>query len=116
VKAAARLLLLLGAAALGLFFLRAAPHDVTLVYPLPDPAGVSALEVDVRRGAETIRHAEFRFPEGAPDAVRHPVRLSAGDYAVALRLARRDGPPRRLAALFTVQEGGPIVLSLSEAP
>jgi hypothetical protein len=115
-KAPARLVLLLGAAALGLLLLQAAPREVTLVYPLPGPAEVAALEVDLRRGAETVRHAEFRFPGGAPEALRHAVRLPDGDYTVALRLARRDGPPRRLASSFTVEEGGPIVLSLSEAP
>jgi hypothetical protein len=116
VRAPARLLLLLGAAALGLFLLRAAPRDVTLVYPLPGPAGVASLEVELRRGGETVRHAQFRFPGGAPEAVRHPVRLPDGDYTAALRVARRDGPLLRLAASFKVEEGGPIVLSLSEAP
>jgi hypothetical protein len=116
VKGAARLVLLLGAAALGAFLLRSAPHDVTLVYPLPDPGGVTGVEVEVRRGEETLRRAELRFPGGAPEAVRHPVRLPDGEYAVRLLVTRRDAPPRRLAARFRVEEEGPIVLPLSDAP
>lgn len=115
-KPLARLLLLLGAAALGLFLLRAAPRDVTLVYGVPDPGGVTGVEADVRRGGEFLRHAEFRFPTGAPGPIRHEVRLPDGEYAVSVRVSRRDGTARVTERPFAVSEGGPIVLPLDTAP
>jgi len=116
VKPLARLVLFLGAAALGLFLLQAAPRQVTLVYGLPDPAAITGVDVDVRRGSEILRRAEFRFPSGAPSQVRHEVRLSDGEYAVAVRLSRRDGAALVLDRAFTVTGGGPVVLPLAGAP
>lgn len=103
----ARALFLAGAVAIGLFFFRATPRDVTLVYALGD-AGARALDVDIRRGGEVVRHAEFRAP---PAQVRHAVRLPDGDYVVHLRIA---GPgaaaPRDVERPVQVSESGTIVL------
>ncbi len=113
-RSAARLVLLAGAVALGLFLFRAAPRDVTLVYGLPRAGAVTSLEVDIRRGGEEVRHAEFRFPHGAPEQVRHPVRLTDGSYAVAVR-AQADGAARTTEREVTVSESGIIVLPV-DAP
>jgi len=112
VKGALRLLLLLGFAAIGLFFLGRMPRDVTLVYDLEEPEAVRAVEVDVRRGVEPLRHAEYRFPVGAPRQVRHEVRLPDGTYEVVLRVSRVDGSARQSLVPLVVSEGGPIVLSI----
>lgn len=109
-KALARLLFLGGAVAIGLFLLRAAPRDVTLVYGLPPGPGPSSLDVDVRRGAEVLRHAEFRFPAAAPAQVRHPVRLPDGEYLVVLRLSEGSRPARIAERDIVVTEDGAIVL------
>ena len=109
-KALARLLFLGGAVAIGLFFLRAAPRDVTLVYGLPPGPGPSFLDVDVQRGAEVLRHAEFRFPAGAPAQVSHPVRLPDGEYLVVLRLSEGSRPVRLAERSVVVIEDGAIVL------
>jgi len=110
VKLLARLLFLGGAVAIGLFLLRAAPRDVTLVYLLPPGRGPTALDVEVRRGEEVLRHAEFRFPDGAPPRVLHRVRLPDGRYAVAMRLSTASGPARTAERAIDVAEDGPILV------
>ncbi len=108
----ARVLLVLGLAALGLQAFRGAPRDVTLVYALPDPGRVASLEVDVLRDDAALRHAELRFPDGAPAQVHHEVRLPDGEYRLALRLAGPSGPPRRVTLPLTVSGSGPVVLAV----
>ncbi len=108
----ARVLLVLGLAALGLQAFRGAPRDVTLVYALPDPGRVTSLEVDVLRDDAALRHAELRFPDGAPAQVRHEVRLPDGEYRLALRLAGPSGPPRTVTLPLTVSGSGPVVLAV----
>jgi hypothetical protein len=110
VSGALRLLLLVGLAAIGLFFVRGMPRDVTLVYALEGAPSIRALEVDVRRDGEILRHAEYRFPDGAPAQVRHELRLPDGAYEVLLRVSR-PGDPASLSSLpLVVSESGPIVL------
>jgi len=115
-RAFPRLLLLLGAAAIGIYLLRAPPREVTLVYGLPDPASVTSLEVEIRRGREPVRRAEFRFARGAPPQLRHEVRLPDGDYEVTVRLSSATGPARAVTRPVTVAEAGAIVLPLGESP
>jgi hypothetical protein len=109
-KAAARILFLAGAVAIGLFLFRAAPRDVTLVYGVGD-APARALEVEIRRGGETVRRAEFRFAAGAPRAVSHRVRLTDGDYQVRCTLSG-EGAPRTVERPIAVTESGTIVIPL----
>lgn len=113
-KAALRLLLLLGFAAVGLFFLRAMPRSVTLVYDLVDAADVRALEVEVRSGEGALRQAGYRFPGGAPRQVVHEVKLPDGSYQVVVRVARASGPARRSLLPIVVSESGPIVLAIPD--
>jgi hypothetical protein len=110
VRSLARLLFLGGAVAIGLFLLRAAPREVTLVYGLPAASGPASLDVEVRRAGEVLRRAEFRFPEGAPSQVRHPVRLRDGEYVVVMRLSASSGPVRSAERTVVVSEDGPILL------
>jgi hypothetical protein len=114
VKGALRLLLLLGLAAVGLFFLRAMPRNVTLVYDLGEAGEVRALEVEVRSGEGALRHAEYRFPGGAPRQVVHEVKLPDGPYQVSVRVARSSGPVRRSLLPIVVSESGPIVLAIGD--
>jgi hypothetical protein len=106
-RSLARLLFLAGAVAIGLFLVRAAPRDVTLVYALGD-AVAREVEVDIVKAGETVRHAEFRAP---PAQVRHEVRLTDGDYLVRVTLAG-DGTSRRVERSITVSESGTIVLPI----
>jgi hypothetical protein len=114
VKGALRLLLLLGFAAIGLFFLRAAPRSVTLVYDLGEAVDVRALEVEVRGGEGALRRTEFRFPGGAPRQVVQEVKLPDGSYQVVVRVSGTNGPVRRRVLPIVVSEGGPIVLAIRD--
>jgi hypothetical protein len=106
VKALARVVLLLGAVAVGALLLRASPREVTLVYGLPPGEAPAHLAVDIRRGEDLVRHAELRVPGGARE-VRHPVRLPDGEYRVVVRAG-----PAVFERAVTVAEAGTIVLPL----
>jgi len=116
VKPLARIVLVLGLSATALFVFRRLPRDVTLVYGVPDPGAVRALEVEIRQGGATLRRAEFRFPGGAPPLVRHEVRLLDGDYTLHFRLAGPDGLARTFARALAVSEEGTIVVPLGGGP
>jgi hypothetical protein len=111
VRAVARVIAVLGAVATGMFLLRSGPHEVDLVYDLSAAPGATRLEVDIRRGAELVRHAEFRVAPGIAPA-RHALKLPEGEYAVAWRVARPDGATGGVLPL-EIHEGGTIVLPLA---
>jgi hypothetical protein len=91
VRRAARLVALLGALGVGWFVLEARPREVEIVYDLaavPDAAG---LRVQIRRGAERVRDAEFRRPGRQ---VRHRIELPDGEYALSWIAERPAGALR----------------------
>jgi hypothetical protein len=108
VKRAARLLFLAGAVGIGLFLVRAAPREVTLVYDV-QIAGARALEVDIEKDGVAARRAEFRLPSGNPAQVSHRVHLTDGTYRLRLAVTA-EGGTRRLDRSITVSEGGTIVV------
>ena len=108
-KGVARVVLLVGAVAIGLLFWRSSPRDVLLVYAV-DAAGARTLEVEVERGGETLRRAELRLEPGARQA-RHAVRLPDGRYVLHVTILG-DAPPRRIDRELTVTESGTIVVPL----
>lgn len=110
-RRAARLLVLAGAIGLGWVLFHDVPRDVVLVYGLGDRE-VSSLEVEITRGGQVVRRAELRPGAGAAGNVRHPVRLSDGDYQVLLRVSPRAAPPQRVERTITVSESTTIVLPL----
>jgi hypothetical protein len=110
VKAAARLIFLAGAVAIGLFLFRATPRDVTLVYDVRG-SGAGALEVEIDRAGEAVRRAQFRIDPAATEPVSHRVRLTDGDYVLHLTLAAAGGP-RRVDRPITVSESSTIVIPL----
>lgn len=107
----ARLVALLGAVGVALFLLKGGPQDVVLEYELGAVPDAIRLEVDLRRGAEVVRHAEFRLPGVGETLVRHAVRLPRGAYTLAWRLVTRDGAVAGERPL-EIEEEGTIVLSL----
>ncbi len=84
-RALARLVAIAGALAIGWFLLGARPRDVVLVYDVSAVPGAAALQVEIRRGGELVRHAHLRLDPGAQ--TRHPVRLAEGTYRLAWWLA-----------------------------
>jgi hypothetical protein len=90
VRAAARLLAIVGAVAVGWLLLDGSPRDVVLVYDTGSTPDATALEVEIRRGADLVRRARLMVDRAAP--ARHPVRLREGTYDLAWRLERPTGP------------------------
>ncbi len=107
-KQAARLLFLGGALAIGLFLLRAAPRDVTLVYDVGS-SGARALEVAIEKAGVEVRRAELRVAPGAPPQVSHRVRLTDGEYVLRLTVTDARGS-LRVERPITVSESGTIVV------
>jgi hypothetical protein len=89
VKRVARLVALVGAIAVGWFFLGARPHDVVLVYDASGVPGATAVEVDLRQRGALVRHARILLHPG--EQARHPVRLHGGAYELAWRVERPSG-------------------------
>jgi len=108
VRRAARLVALLGAVGVGLFLASASPKDVVLVYDLAGAPDATALEVELRRGDDLVRRAEFRVPD-AGRQIRHTIRLPQGQYALSWRAAGPSGP-RTGERMLDVEEEGTIVL------
>ena len=105
-----RVLLIVGAVGIAFFLLREGPKDVSLVYDVSGAPAPSALEVEIRRGGDVLRRAEFRLG-GAGLQIRHDVRLPTGDYLLAWRLATPTGT-REGDRPLEIRESGPIVLPL----
>jgi hypothetical protein len=104
----ARVVGLLGAVGIGWLLLDARPRDVVLVYDVRSAPGATALEVDLKRGEELVRHARIRVDAGE---VRHAVRLREGAYVLSWRLERPEGALRGERELVVAGEGT-IVLPL----
>jgi hypothetical protein len=109
VRSAARLLALLGALGIGWLLLGTRLHDVVLVYDVAAAPDATALEVEIRRGAELLRRA--RLVVGGAAQARHPVRLPEGTYELAWRL-ERPGPPLGGARELVITGEETIVLPL----
>jgi hypothetical protein len=109
-RALARFVLLAGALAVGFFLFRGSQREVTLVYVLGARAGVTALEVDIRRGDQLVRHAEFTFRD-PPREVRHAVKLRDGQYTLRVRIAS-GAAADTLERALSIEEGGTVVLPL----
>ncbi len=91
-RALARLVAMAGIMAIGWFLLGARPRDVVLAYDVSSAPDATALEVEIRRGGELVRHAELRLGHG--EQPRHTVRLREATYVLAWRLDRPGGAVR----------------------
>jgi hypothetical protein len=109
VKPVARLVVVVGAVLVGWLFWAHAPRDVTLVYDVDAP-DATGLEVDLRRGAELVRHAEFSL-HGRGE-IRHPIRLPDGDYGLVYRIRTRGGTRTGERSVEVSSDAGTIVLPL----
>jgi len=107
----ARLVLVTGIAGLGLFFLRATPREVTLVYDICSPVA-RTLEVDIEREGKMVRRAEFRLARTPPAQVNHAVRLKDGNYLLRISVSGADGS-RRVERPIAITENTTIVIPCS---
>jgi hypothetical protein len=95
---------LLGAVAVGLFLVSASPKDVVLVYDLAGAPDATVLEVELRRGAELVRRAEFRVTDPGRQ-IRHELRLPKGQYALSWRAGSPAGSLAGERVVDVVEEG-----------
>ncbi len=109
-KQAARAVAILGAVAVAWLLFGRAPRDVTLVYDLSAVPDARGLEVEVVRGGEVLRHAEFRLA-GRAGPIEHEVKLPDGDYLLRGRIDVPGGG-RPFEKPLEVHESGTIVLPL----
>lgn len=108
-RALARLVALLGAVGVAWILFGQGPKDVVLVYDVSAAPGATSLEVELRRGPELVRRAEFRV--AGTERVRHELKLPAGEYEIAWRVSSPDGE-RHGRRPLEVREDGTIVLPL----
>ncbi len=108
-KRAARLLVLAAAVVVAWLLFRANPRDVVLVYDLGGIGDATSLEVQIERGAETVRRADFPSPSRQ---VHHRVRLTDGAYHVRVGVTR-PGASVRTDRDITITESQTIVLSVA---
>ena len=108
-KPLARLIAVVGAVLVGWFLYGHAPRDVVLVYAVGAP-DATALEVDLRRGADLVRHAEFAL-HGRGE-VRHAVRLTDGEYGLVYRIRTPEGTRTGERSVEVSPDAGTIVLPL----
>lgn len=68
-----------------------APSDVEVELPI-GAAHSDVTRVDVRyeEGDELVQSVSLRYPDGAPERVRHTAHLPPGRYTIAVELGLRD--------------------------
>jgi hypothetical protein len=108
VRLLARFLAVVGAVAVAWLLFGGGAKDVVLVYDLGG-GDATALEVDLRRGGELVRHAEFKVDRAGP--IRHELRLAEGEYALGWRVASPAGTREGQRAL-EIRESGTVVLPI----
>ncbi len=109
-KLAARVVAIAGAVAVAWLLFGRAPKDVTLVYDVSSVPDARSLEVEVFRGGEALRRAEFRLA-GRGGRVEQTLKLPEGDYVLRGRIDAAGGATPFERPL-EVREAGTIVLSL----
>ncbi len=109
-RQAARVVAILGAVAVAWLLIGRTPKEVTLVYDLSAAPDAQVLEVEVVRGADVLRRAEFRLA-GRGGRVEHTMKLREGEYLLRGRIDTPSGP-RPFQRPLEVREAGTIVLPL----
>lgn len=70
----------------------AVPHTTDMRFDLgPQHREIMELHVGFLRDGEPVKGALFRFPDGAPETVRHEVMLPTGRYDLQVRCRRATG-------------------------
>lgn len=107
-KAAARLVAVLGALGVAWLLFRGGPQEVVLVYDLARVPGATRVDVALYREGALVRRSELTAGGGR---VRHAVTLPQGAYRLDFQVAG-PGEPVRGSRSIQIDEPGTIVLSL----
>lgn len=85
-------LAIVAALVVGREVLGATPREVDVELPLgPTHADLRQVDVSFLEADELVHHVSLRYPEGAPESVRHRVELAPGSYVVAVDLVHEGG-------------------------
>jgi hypothetical protein len=92
-----------------------APASVEVELPIgAEHADVRQLDVAYLEGTAVVRHVSLRFPDGAPERVRHTVHLAPGRYRVQVDLHLRGGGTEIRTGRLEAPAEGVVRLHLSE--
>lgn len=85
-------LAIVGALVVGRELMDGTPREVDVELPLgPEHADVRRVDVSYLESDELVHHVSLRYPEGAPESLRHTVELAPGSYVVAVDLEHEGG-------------------------
>ena len=109
------LLVVVGALVVGREVLGSVPSEVDVELPIGAAhADVERVDVAYLESGELVHHVSLRFPDGAPESVRHRVELAPGAYDVAVDLVRDDGVTESRSGRLDAPAEGRVRLSLRE--
>ncbi len=108
-RLAARALAIAGVIAVAWLLFGRAPKDVTVVYDVSAVPDARTLDVELFRGGEALRRAEFRL--AGRGRVEQKLRLPEGEYVLRGRIDAPGGATPFEKPL-EVREAGTIVLPL----
>ena len=97
----------LGLVLLAIREMAAVPRDTSIEIPLGDDhARITQLDIGYVQEGELVHRSTLRYPDGAPERVRHTVELSPGTYELDVTLRRDDGTgDNRVATVEAPGEG-----------
>jgi hypothetical protein len=92
------------------------PRETRVSVPLgAGHADVTEARIEYSQDDRSVRSVRFRWPNGAPESVRHTLELSPGEYDVDVVLLERDGDRRELKGRLRTPAEGDVRLVLRES-
>ena len=93
----------------------AMPHEVEVELPLgASHAALRQVDVSYLESDELVHHVSLRYPDGAPESLRHTVELAPGRYVVAVDLVHEDGATESRRGRLEAPAEGRVRVSLRE--
>lgn len=91
----------------------ALPRETRVSVPLgARHAQVTEARIDYTQDNAAVHSVTLRWPEGAPESVRHTLDLTPGEYEVAVVLLEREGERRALRGRLEAPADGVVRLAL----
>ena len=111
----ARVVLVVAVLVVGLELWPSFPRDTELEYALgPGHGRIVELRVAYIQDGEEVHGVSFRWDAGAPEAVRHSIKLPAGEFQLRCELRERGGDSRAVQRTLTTPAEGVVRIHLFE--